>query len=225
MARCTQTPNLLCSLVWCDSQFCKLLQKSHRLRIADWLHVRSANTALLQNFYWSYPATSAGLTLCDLAGKVNVFDFWQQVSKISLISFTELPKIVPSTSNICADMKDNYTLASWMAGAILLDHSHDASDKLNERAQVGKYASDHCNRQILVVEAFPQHSCLNNDVEIVIFQLLENTIIGLPLAGMDIGRTKTPSAECFRDLDTVIVIDCGSDNFEALLASTLSQPA
>ena len=204
-----------------DPQFRELLQKNHRLRIADWHHVGRANPTLLQNFHGRNSTASTGLAHGDFAGKIDVFNFRQQVGKEPLVRFTELAKIVPSTSDICTNMKNDHALAGGVARAILFNYSHDAADKLNEGTQVRKYASNHRHREILMVEAFTQHSCLDNNIEIVIFELLENTIIGLTLAGMNIGCTKTASAERFRDLNAVIVIDSRSDDFEALFASAL----
>ena len=177
------------SLVRSDPQFGELLQKNDRLRIAYWHHVGRANPALLQNFHGRNSAASTGLAHGDFAGEIDVFNFWQQISKESLVRFTELAKIVPSTSDIRANVKNDHALAGGVARAILFNYSHDAADKLNKGTEVRKYASHHRHREILMVEAFTQHSCLYNNIEVVIFELLENTIIGLPLAGMNVGCT------------------------------------
>jgi hypothetical protein len=79
-------------------------------------------------------------------------------------------------------VENNDTLIGGMAGLVLLDRPHDATDELDEGTQVGEDAPHHRNREVGVIEALSEHTGLNDDIQLVVFELLEHTVVRLAFA-------------------------------------------
>jgi hypothetical protein len=116
----------------------------------------------------------------------------------------ELAEVVPATCHIRANVKDDDTLVERVPRRILLDRPHDAPYKLNKGAEVGEDAAHHGNRQVAMIESLAQHPRLHNGVELVVFELLENALVSLRFARVNVGCAETARTECLGDLNAVI---------------------
>jgi hypothetical protein len=165
------------------------------LRIADRHHIGRAHVAFFKNLDRRNAAAS-WLTFGSIGSEIHRLGFGQKVGEEALIGLAELAEVVPPAGNIGADVKHDDTLVEWVAGSVLFDRAHDAADELNEWAKVGEYAANHSDGKVLMIEAFAEHASLHDRVKLVVFELLENALVGLSLARVDVSGAKAARAEC-----------------------------
>ncbi|MCY1220225.1 hypothetical protein D9M72_322310 [compost metagenome] len=130
-----------------------------------------------------------------------------------MVGFAEPPKIGPSRSDICSKVEDHNPLIQRVARCVLLDCSHYPADELDERAETAKDAPNHRNREVLVIEAFAEHLGLHDYVQLMSLKSSEDLIVRGPLSRVHKVCVESSCAECLRDLEAVVVIECRRDYF------------
>ncbi len=91
------------------------------MRIADGLHIRGANAALLENFDGSPQTTCARFAVDSaLAGaKLDFLNPGQQSGEVILVGSAELTEIVPSARHVGTEVEDHNSLIERMARFVL----------------------------------------------------------------------------------------------------------
>src|SRR6218665_2778662 len=92
--------------------------------------------------------------------------------------FAILMKIAPLSGNVGSSVKYDNALVHDMIRIVLNDHTHDPSDKLDERRKVAEDAENRRHGLQRVIESLTKLSHLDNDIKLMVFESLHDALIG-----------------------------------------------
>src|SRR5712664_244310 len=160
----------------------------------------------------------AGHRRLDVVGR-------DQAIEVGLVRFTEGLEVIPPPVDVRSSVEDDHGPIDERVRLIFVDDPHHAADELDERAQVGEDAEDRSDRQEWVIEAFTQLANLNDDIQLVAFELLMHlSIRGAVLLRVYVVGSPRTCPIRLTDLQAVLIVQRRGDYLETPLARFAPEP-